>query len=479
MRISDFSRYLFVACASVAALAGCNGSTLAPPPSAPPPAKTPIAHIVLLLQENRSFDNLFAGFPGANSATQGLCKPAPPKTTWCKVAHEVPLKPRPLAQGVASEGGKDICHSHQCFVIECDPDAAKVCRNDGFDLIDFGETQGGPPAKLYPYSYVKHSDVEAYWKLAQQYTLADEMFFTETASSFIAHQMLISGTVRISSDESLTDEPDAMPWGCDAPKGTRTPVLFRNDRYGRYDSNGPFPCFKYATLADLLDAANVPWLYYVQAASGKNGDFSGSVWNGYRAIKKIFYGPDWKTNVSTPNTNIFGDIKAGTLPAVSWVVPTLYDSDHPASGCNGGPWWVTKVVNALGTSKYWNTTAIVLLWDDWGGWYDNAPPAWINYTSLGFRVPMIVISPYARPNYISHTHYDFGSILKLIEENFELGSLGVTDATAPSMEDVLDFTQTPNKFKAAHLPPVMSCGKTPADENVTREVIEHDRGIPE
>ena len=84
--------------------------------------------------------------------------------------------------------------------------------------------------------------------------------------------------------------------------------------------------------------------------SGVTADFSGSVWNGYRAIRKIFYGPDWKTNVSTPNTTIFSDIKAGTLPAVSWVIPSLADSDHPASGCNGGPWWVTKVVNALGTS---------------------------------------------------------------------------------------------------------------------------------
>jgi phospholipase C len=302
------------------------------------------------------------------------------------------------------------------------------------------------------------------------------MFFTETAASFIAHQMLISGTVRVNDRESLTDQPNAMPWGCDAAPGTFTPILTRNGHYSLY---GPRPCFTYATLADLLDAARVSWQYYVNVAFGKDADFSGSVWNGYRAIRKIFYGPDWKTNISSPNTNIFNDVKAGTLPAVSWVIPTLSDSDHPASGCNGGPWWVTKVVNALGTSQYWKNTAIIVLWDDWGGWYDSAPPAQISYTSLGFRVPMIVISPFAKHGFVSHTHYQFGSVLKLVEETFGLGSLGTTDATAPSMEDVFDFTQAPNKFEPAPLPPVMSCGKLPSGERAVHDIIEHDRGVPE
>jgi phospholipase C len=140
---------------------------------------------------------------------------------------------------------------------------------------------------------------------------------------------------------------------------------------------------------------------------------------------------------------------------------------------------VTKVVNALGTSQYWKNTAIVVLWDDWGGWYDSAPPTQINYTSLGFRVPMIVISPFAKHGFVSHTHYQFGSVLKLVEETFGLGSLGTTDATAPSMEDVFDFTQAPNKFEPAPLPPVMSCGKLPSGERAVHDIIEHDRGVPE
>ena len=144
----------FIFSAAVVATAGCNGSigsTLAPVSSAP----RSIQHIVILVQENRSFDNLFMGFPGADTTLQGLCKAGP---AWCKVAHEVPLKAIPLAEGSPSLGGKDIDHSHQCFELECDPDSTNVCRNDGFDLIDKGESQGGPPAKLYPYAYVRRSD---------------------------------------------------------------------------------------------------------------------------------------------------------------------------------------------------------------------------------------------------------------------------------------------------------------------------------
>jgi phospholipase C len=237
-------------------------------------------------------------------------------------------------------------------------------------------------------------------------------------------------------------------------------VIFKNRRVS---PDGPFPCFTWRTIADLLDAKDVSWRYYIDHAFGKNSDFSGSVWNGFRAMKHIFSGPDWKKGISSPNTTIFSDLKTGALPSVSWVVPSLYDSDNPASGCNGGPWWVTKVVNAIGTSQYWKNSAIIVLWTDWGGWYDNAPPAQINYTSLGFRVPMIVISPYARASYISHTHYELGSVLKFMEQTFNLGSLGTTDASAASMSDILDLKQRPLTFAPAKLPMAMSCKDKPTN----------------
>jgi len=473
---------VLLAFASVAAAAGCNSSNVTPP-AAPNQAAHPIEHIVVMVQENRSFDNIFAGFPGANAAMKGLCKPAP---AWCKTAREVPLHPVKLESDDTPNLGTDIDHSHHGFKIECDANSDNVCLNDGFNLINFGESGQGTPAKLYPYAYVDRTESKPYWDLARQYTLADNMFSTETASSFIAHQEILSGTVTYSSDASLTDQPNNTPWGCDAPGAqsgpgqiTWTPLLYRS---GRYLYEGPFPCFtQYGTIADLLDAANVSYLYYVDSMfqNEPHYDFSGAVWNGFDAIKKFRYSADWKKRISIPNTSIFSDIQNGTLPSVSWVVPTLFDSDHPASGCNGGPWWITKVVNALGTSRYWKDTAIVLFWDDWGGWYDNVPPEQISYTSLGFRVPLLVISPYARPHYISSTQYDIGSILKFIEQNFGLGSLGTTDATANSLADTLDFTQKPNIFKPAALPKVNSCGTQQTAPGDARRIIEHAGGIPE
>ncbi len=461
---------------AVLGAAGCNGSSSVS--SAPPTAQRThsIRHIVILLQENRSFNNLFAGFPGATTALQGPCKAFRPSGTnayWCLKAHEVTLKARSLAQGPSTSGGTDICHSHQCFELECDFNAqTQQCRNDGFDLIDYGEAQGGPYARLYPYSYVRHSDVKAYWDFAQRYALADRMFFTDTASSFIAHQIILSGTVRLNDHESLTDQPGVPIWGCDSPPGNPVPVLFKD---GHESLNGPQPCLDvYGSIAHLLDGAKVSWKYYIYNLPQHGSEFAGNVWNGFDVFRDVRYGPDWK-NITTPNTKIMHDLSNGTLPSVSWVIPTLFDSDHPASGCNGGPRWVTSVVNAIGKSRYWDDTAIVLLWDDWGGWYDPVPPLQTNYTSLGFRVPLIVISPYAKAHLVSHTQYEFGSILKFIEQTFDLGSLHTTDVEATSLSDLFDFTQAPRSYQIEPAPHANSCGQPPAMETI----LKNDRGVPD
>jgi phospholipase C len=459
--------------------AGCSGSVGSAPAAGPRTSSAPstIRHIVMLVQENRSFDNIFAGFPGANTTMEGACKPAP----WCKGSHVIPLHSVPLKTGPKNRG-QDICHSHACFETECDPTAAHVCRMDGFDKINFGEMGNLGIAKDYPYAYVDRSETKPYWDLAKQYTLADEMFFTETASSFISHQMIISGTVELEKGEWVTDQPLEPPWGCFSPTGDKAPILYAS---GKEVQDQVFPCFHWATIADLLGAKDVSWLDYVDnggsAANGPRGswDFSGGVWNGFGAIPKILRGPKWTHNITFNNRQIFSDLKAGTLPSVSWVVPSLFDSDHPASGCNGGPWWVTQVVNAIGTSQYWNSTVVIIVWDDWGGWYDNVPPKYIDPSSLGFRVGMIVISPYARPGYVSHTQYDFGSILKFMEDTFNLGSLGKTDATAPSMDDAFDFTQAPIPFKPEPLPKGAGCKSQLTNPSDTDEIIKNAGGVPE
>jgi phospholipase C len=435
-------RLVAVAVTTALAASACS-STLAgytptqTTPASPVPLSS-IRHVIVLVQENRSFVNLFMGYPGADAPSEGACKPNP-ALKLCLDGKPVKLKEITL-ETTKMLGGKDIGHDHAVF--ETEFDGGKM---DGFNDIPLGTAGNLGPAKLYPYAYVEKNETKPYWNLANSFTLGDRMFSTETSDSFVAHQQIIAGTTRLNAQESLVDTPSAMPWGCDAPAGTTVPVI-RVD--GSIDNQSHVsPCLtQYKTMANVLDAANVSWKFYVEAFTGNNYDFSGEVWNSFDPIKSVRYGPDWKKNVSEPNTNIFKDIKNRRLPAVSWVIPKLADSDHPASGSNTGPSWVTSVVNAVGKSAYWKNTAIVVVWDDWGGWYDNVPPPQPDYTSLGMRVPLLVISPWSRHGYVSHTEYNFGSILKFVEQNFGTGSLGATDVSANSLGDVFDFTQTPPRF---------------------------------
>lgn len=444
------NRSLALALAAAVLSAACSSTLNLPPPvrmNLPSPApSSKIWHVIVMLQENRSFNNLFMSFPGADTSKTGRCLPYKPPghKPICNEKDPkdrvVDLKPITL-ETCGCLGGSDIEHSHSTFLIEYDNGAM-----DGFDKINRGTTGGGGPALFYPYAYVVRREVQPYWDMATRYSLADHMFSTATTDSFVAHQQIIAGTTRLNSHESLVDTPSNFPWGCDAPKGTVTGLIFSNGKVK--DFAGPFPCLtQYHTMADVLDAGSVSWKFYVASYDHNSQylDFSGEVWDAFDAIKRVRYGTDWK-NVSIPNTNIFGDIKKGMLPQVSWVIPHLADSDHPASGYNFGPAWVSSVVNAVGKSPYWRNTAIIVLWDDWGGYYDNVPPPQLDYTSLGMRVPMIVISPFAKKHYVSKTQYEFGSVLKFIEQSFGTASLGSTDVRANSIGDIFDFSQPMTRF---------------------------------
>jgi phospholipase C len=216
-------------------------------------------------------------------------------------------------------------------------------------------------------------------------------------------------------------------------------------------------------MRDLLDTAGVSWKYYSPCFIGwnKNGcdngcdkTCSGALLNGFDVVAAVRYGSEWGTNVSMPETNIFNDISGGTLPAVSWLIPSDVNSDHPGElcKCDDGPSWVASVVDAIGQSSYWNSSVIVVVWDDWGGFYDHAAPQQLDYGGLGFRVPMLIISPYAKigsgskGGYVSKTPYEFGSLLRYVEDNWNLGRLGTSDSRANSIGDVLDYTQHPRSF---------------------------------
>ncbi|HEV2037294.1 MAG TPA: alkaline phosphatase family protein, partial [Candidatus Eremiobacteraceae bacterium] len=203
-------------------------------------------------------------------------------------------------------------------------------------------------------------------------------------------------------------------------------------------------CFDHQTLFDRLDAESVSWRYYEALPNG--------FWSAPDAIAHIRRGPDWANAVS-PATTILSDISAAKLPAVSWVIPSVAASDHSLGNDGSGPAWVASIVNAVGNSPYWNSTVIFVTWDDWGGWYDHVAPVMYNSNELGFRVPLIVISPYARLGYVSHVQHEFGSVLHFTEETFGLSPLGYTDARGDDFADCFNFSQTPSPFVRIQAPP--------------------------
>ncbi len=402
-------------------------------------SSSPIKQVVIIVQENRSFNNFFATFPGAGGTTKGKMD-----------GKTIALKKVSLAEKC------DFGHSRNGFIE--DYDGGKM---DGFYLEGGSKNCPSGPAGTKPYQYVNPREIAPYWDMAEQYVLADQMFQTQGSGSFTGHQDLIRGgtTYNKSLTESLVDFPSASPWGCDAPANTKTSyLLWTGGAIQGNHNKGPFPCTKYfpssgsyyPTLRDLLDQASVSWKYYTPGIKG-----AGGLWNAFDMIAPVRYGSEWHTNISTPETNIFKDITGGELADVSWVIPDAANSDHPgAAGNDTGPSWVASVVNALGESSYWQSTAIVIVWDDWGGFYDPEPPPFFDHWGgLGFRVPAIIVSPYAReatrskPGYISHTQYEFGSILRFVEDNWNLGQLGTTDGRAHSIVDSFDFTQPPRTFE--------------------------------
>jgi len=439
MQVLKASVFVGVAAASLA-LAACGGGSMAPgagaPPApssgsaAPPPSPvTPIQHVVLVIQENRTFNDFFATYPGADGTTTGQIE----ADSACGISKNetISLTESPLATK------KDLNHSYPAY---------RTARNggamNGFDQVPFGN---GIPECTYPYQYTNPDAIQPYWDMAQSYTLIEHMFTLQGSSSFTAHQDLVAGGTEIAPNEAIVDLPSCSNciWGCDAPTGTKTSLITENDDYE--PGAGPFPCFSYKTMAALLDAKSVSWRYY---APQMCCNIFGKLLSAYDAIDAIRHGPDWTNgDISTPQTNIFTDITNGKLQAVSWLIPTEPDSDHPGDPTDDGPSWVASVVNAIGNSSYWNSTAIVVVWDDWGGLYDNLNPNQVGYGGLGFRVPALVISPYAKPGYIAKTYYDFGSILKFIENNWDLGTLGAGDENATGIGDCFNFNQAPLKFK--------------------------------
>jgi phospholipase C len=422
-----------------------------------------IKHVVIIFQENRTPDNLFQDpvliANGADIASSGLNSSG----------ETVSLGPIDLGSVGSYPSFYDLEHSHGAFLLQYDGG-----KMDGANLVPVGCADAGsnpcPPPGAPQYKYVLPSDVEPYFQMAEQYVFGDRMFQTNSGPSFPAHQFILAGTSAPSATSNLmvngnldsNGKPSSN--GCIAIPGSTVP-LFSPTGVLSY----LYPCFEHATLSDLLDTAGVSWRYYYSGTVG-------ALWTAPDAIEHMCVpnvappnatsctGADWGTKIvpalgSATIPGILKDITNGNLPSVSWVMPTDAASDHASVNDGTGPSWVSSIVNAIGGSTYWSDTVIIVTWDDWGGWFDHVAPkvvddgvSWGSGSVYGFRVPLLVISPFAKPAYVSHVTHDFGSILNVVEQAFNLPSLGYADAHADDMSDCFDFTQTPQKFKTIEAP---------------------------
>jgi len=420
------------------------------------------AHVVVIVQENRTPDNLF----------QGLCSPPFGNSRSCSTSptgrqYDIQISnwrdntsPRGVTQPrpVALANDYDLSHTHPSWLQQCDEDAAGNCQMDGAAGIP---CIGTCPARPQ-FAYVDNStgQLNPYLELAVQYGWANSMFQTNQGPSFPAHQFIFGAT----SAPSLVDDHagtfssenmlgKGIGAGCIAPSNRKVQLI---------DSNGVesptkriFPCFEHNTVADLLQPRNITWRYYSSGAD--------SIWTAPNAIRHICVpssgnciGADWNANVDLTPVDVLTDIGACNLRQVTWVIPTGQNSDHAGINTGGGPAWVASIVNALGTSwsssghqcDYWgnnsnDATAVFIVWDDWGGWYDHKPPTALpppegNY-QLGFRVPLIAVSAYTPVQFVDNNRNDFGSIVRFIEHNFGIPEGALTFADARASTNLTSF----------------------------------------
>ncbi len=288
---------------------------------------SPIQHVIVIIQENRTMDNMFNGFPGADTVTTG-------KNSHGKT---VALQPEGL------EWEFDPDHSHKSLVKEYNGGAMNGFNEDTCDSDPLSPSGCTPPAN-FTYSYVPASETAFLWilggafsSLGVGYAIADHMFSDRQVPSFPGHLGLIAGQGPADDPVGQGESTLAAIWGRDAPKGARV------GEFGTAYADPlkyVYPCFDYNTIADLMDKKGVSWKYY----TGAIGTVDGSI-DAYDAIKHIrFCGcPDWTSSVDTPMTDIFGDLQKGTLPQVSFVTPPFASSDHGGTLTSGGPAWVTSI----------------------------------------------------------------------------------------------------------------------------------------
>jgi phospholipase C len=465
-----------------------------------------LKNVVVIVQENRTPDNLFhfltpaCPVPAAATGYQA-CTPSPVTNhcydvSPCGLSNQSGTVVPVTLTGVPMAGTADPDHTHLGFERMCDPDSTYKCTNDG---------AWRTAANSLAYGYVLNPAVtnydgsaghllDPYLTFAKQYGWANFMYQTNQGNSYPAHQFLFSGTsARTNLDDAYSifvsgTFTGSSQAGCLLPPSTTTTPVYgwllqptngtsKNCNY--FDNNSVQECRLYNAVdansvgsfcvthnnmaTTVLDPNSISWRYYAPSDI--------PIWAAPNALKNVCdpqpdgsgglmcAGTEWATNVDVANhgTDILGDITSCRLSQVSWVNPDGAWSDHAGPNQPYGPSWVAAVINAIGNNPtcpagtpdagqtYWNNTAIVLTWDDWGGWSDNQPPLMApglpcvltkpptpcrgDY-EFGFRVPLVIVSAYTPKGFIDNVTHDFGSILKMIEgiNHVKEGMMGNADA---------------------------------------------------
>jgi phospholipase C len=396
-----------------ACIGGSSGPTTTVPAKVP---NGPIEHIVFFIKENRTFDNYFGTFPGTNGAT----------TATTSTGAVVPLHHE-------ADQVPDIDHSSAGAMKAYDGG-----KMDRFDQIHSSGKNEGTSGDVYANNSLtqfNQSDIPNYWSFAQQFVLGDNMYSSLMGPSFPNHLYSVAA-----QSGGAIDNPDTgigslghstNGWGCDV-QGQQVKVKNSDGTTQIHEA-----CFNFQTLADELDAAHYSWRYYAPPAGQ-----GGYIWSSFNAIQHIRYGPDWKFVV--PTAQFMTDAAAGNLPTVSWIVTPANVSEHaPASVCVGENWTV-EMLDSLMSGPDWSSTAVFLTWDDFGGFYDHVVPQQVDGFGLGFRVPLLVISPYAKRGFIDHTRYEYSSMLRFAEDKLGLQQMTTRDRAASNMMGAFDFSQQPH-----------------------------------
>jgi phospholipase C len=376
---------------SVGLSGAAHGTVTASATTPAPQGIHKIKHVVVIMQENRSFDSYFGTFPGADGLPKGICVPDP-KNGGCD---------KPFVDHADdNSGGPHV-------------DASSNADVNGGKMNGFvKEAELGcatAPCHTDVMGYHVASDIPDYWAYASNFVLDDHMFESDHSWSLPTHMQMVSA------------------WSANCKNPARPMSCVGTDMPSNRTAANPRP-FAWTDLTWLLHANKVSWGYYLDhgAQSATHPAGVPAIWNtlpGFTDVQS-----DGQEGNVQRLANFISAAQGGTLPAVSWVVPDPADSEHPPALVSRGQAYVTRLINAVMSGKDWNSTAIFLSWDDWGGFYDHVVPRSVDATGYGIRVPGIVISAYARHRFIDHRPLSSDSYLRFIEDDF-LGGLRLNPAT--------------------------------------------------